>query len=116
MSCAANFVQHAGVTALEAVEDEVAEMVAEFEARRDLLVDLLGDHGTDVPTPDGAFYMMVPVDEDDESWCMDALEEAHVATVPGSAFGTAGYARVSYAADAERLREAVDRLFEADLL
>jgi aspartate aminotransferase len=39
-----------------------------------------------------------------------------VATVPGSAFGAPGYARISYAASEERLREAVDRLAEADLV
>jgi aspartate aminotransferase len=41
---------------------------------------------------------------------------AHVATVPGSAFGTPGYARVSYANSTERLREALDRLDAEGLL
>jgi aspartate aminotransferase len=59
---------------------------------------------------------MLPVAEDDQSWCEDALEDAHVATVPGNAFGTPGYARVSYANSQQRLREAVERLDEADLL
>jgi aspartate aminotransferase len=54
--------------------------------------------------------MMVPVDEDDQAWCEGAIEDAHVATVPGSAFGTPGYARISYAASMERLEEAVERL------
>jgi aspartate aminotransferase len=63
-----------------------------------------------VPVGDGAFYMMVPVDDDDQAWCEGAIEDAHVATVPGSAFGTPGYARLSYAASKERLKEGVDRL------
>ncbi len=116
VSCATNFVQHAGVEALRNTDDAVEEMVGAFEARRDLLVDLLADHGVDVPAPRGAFYLMLPVAEDDQSWCEDALEDAHVATVPGNAFGTPGYARVSYANSQERLREAVERLAEADLL
>jgi len=110
VSCAVNFVQHAGITALEECDDSLKEMVAAFAERRDLLVDLLGDAGVDVPEPDGAFYLMLPVDGDDQAWCEGAIEEAHVATVPGSAFGTPGYARISYANSKERLREAVDRL------
>jgi len=116
VSCATNFVQHAGVEALANTDESVAEMRDAFERRRDLLVDLLADHGVDVAVPDGAFYMMVPVDDDDQAWCEAAIEQAHVACVPGSAFNADGYARVSYAASAERLREAVDRLVDAGLL
>jgi aspartate aminotransferase len=116
VTCAANFVQHAGLAALESVHDEVEEMRSAFEQRRDLLVDLLADAGVDVPTPKGAFYLFLPVDDDDQAWCMDALEDAHVATVPGQAFGAPGYARISYANSADRIREAVDRLDDAGYL
>jgi aspartate aminotransferase len=131
VSCAVNFVQHAGVEAIRNTDDAVAEMAGAFEERRDMLVDLLADHGVDVAVPDGAFYMMLPVDEDcaaleeqrigdgdtvDTAWCEGAIEDAHVATVPGSAFGTPGYARISYANSKERLREAVDRLVEEGYL
>jgi aspartate aminotransferase len=116
VSCAVNFVQHAGIEALEHTDDAIDEMVAAFQDRRDLLVDLFADRGTTVPTPEGAFYMMVPVADDDGTWCEQAIEDAHVATVPGSAFGTPGYARISYANSQERLREAVDRLDSEDLL
>ena len=116
VSCAANFVQHAGIEALENTDVAVAEMRDAFEERRDMLVELFGEHGIDVPVPEGAFYMMLPVDDDDQAWCEGAIEEAHVATVPGSAFGTPGYARLSYAASEERLREAVDRLADAGYL
>lgn len=116
VSCAANFVQHAGVTALEEVDTEIDEMVSAFKSRRDLLIELLADHGRSVPAPAGAFYLMLPVDENDAAWCERAIDEAHVATVPGHAFGTPGYARLSYAADAERLEQAIERLAAADLL
>ncbi|PSQ29176.1 aspartate aminotransferase [Halobacteriales archaeon QS_9_68_17] len=131
VSCAVNFVQHAGVEAIRNTDDAVAEMAEAFEERRDMLVDLLADHGVDVAVPDGAFYMMLPVDEDcaaleeqrigdgdtvDTAWCEGAIEDAHVATVPGSAFGTPSYARISYANSKERLREAVDRLVEEGYL
>ncbi|MFC6988326.1 pyridoxal phosphate-dependent aminotransferase [Haloplanus sp. GCM10025708] len=110
VSCATNFVQRAGVEALENTEAAVDEMVEAFRERRDMLVDLFGDHGVDVPVGDGAFYMMLPVDEDDQAWCEGAIQDAHVATVPGSAFGAPGYARISYAASQRRLQEAVERL------
>ena len=93
-----------------ATDDAVTEMRDAFRERRDMLAGLFAEHDVDVPVGDGAFYMMLPVDDDDQSWCAGAIEDAHVATVPGSAFGSPGYARISYAASEERLREAVDRL------
>ncbi len=121
VTCATNFVQRAGVTALREVDDEVDEMRDAFRDRRDLLVDLFADHGVEVPVPDGAFYMMLPVTDcagpdDDTEWCEGAIEDAHVATVPGSAFGTPGYARLSYAASEDRLREGVERLADSGYL
>ncbi|MFD1570784.1 pyridoxal phosphate-dependent aminotransferase [Halorubrum laminariae] len=132
VSCAVNFVQHAGVEALSNTDESVEEMRQAFAKRRDLLVDLFDEHGVDVDVGDGAFYMMIPVDDsevqgtsdasgdepraDDQAWCEAAIEEASVACVPGSAFNAPGYARISYAASAERLREAVDRLVANDLL
>ena len=116
VSCATNFVQHAGVTALREVDEEVAEMVDAFAQRREFLLSAFDERGVDVVEPQGAFYMMVPVDEDDAAWCDAAISDAHVATVPGSAFGTHGYARISYANSLERLGEALERLDEHDLL
>ncbi|WP_340099354.1 pyridoxal phosphate-dependent aminotransferase [Salinibaculum salinum] len=116
VSCAVNFVQHAGIEALENTDDAIDEMVAAFEERRDLLVEEFEKRGKQIATPQGAFYMMLPVDDDDQAWCEQAIENAHVATVPGSAFGTPGYARISYANSKERLEEAVARLDDEDLL
>jgi aspartate aminotransferase len=118
VSCAVNFVQHAGVEALSSRTDStVVEMREAFRERRDMLLDRFDDHGVEVPFPDGAFYMMPELGtEDDQQWCEEALERAQVATVPGSAFGAPGYARISYAASEDRLREAVERLAVNDLL
>ena len=131
VSSAAHFVQYAGIEALENTDDAVAEMREAFRQRRDMLVERFADHGVEVPVPDGAFYLMLPVDGDcaglegrrvadgetvDQAWCEGALKDAGVATVPGSAFGTPGYARLSYAAGEARLREAVERLAEAGYL
>ncbi|WP_117591609.1 pyridoxal phosphate-dependent aminotransferase [Haloprofundus halophilus] len=116
VSCAVNFVQHAGVEAITNTETAVDQMVQAFEERRDMLVEMFDERGVDVSVPDGAFYMMIPVADDDQQWCEDAIQEAHVATVPGSAFGAPGYARISYAASKERLQEAVERLDDGGML
>ncbi|MFW5956437.1 MAG: pyridoxal phosphate-dependent aminotransferase [Halorhabdus sp.] len=133
VTCAVNFVQHAGVEALRNTDESVEEMRAAFEERRDMLVDLFAEYGKEIPVPEGAFYVMLPVDDDDseaqraseqpsgdkprdQAWAEEAVEEAAVATVPGSPFGTPGYVRLSYAASQDRLREGVERLAEADLL
>jgi len=116
VTCAVNFVQHAGVEALENTDDAVEEMRRAFQQRRDMLVDLFAEYGTEVPTPEGAFYLMVPVWDDDVAWAEEAIEKAHVATVPGSAFGTSGWVRLAYANSEDRLREGVQRLAERDLL
>jgi len=116
VSCAVNFVQRAGVEAIENTDDAVVEMRDAFRERRDMLAELFESHGVDVPIGDGAFYMMLPVDNDDQAWCSGAIEDAHVATVPGSAFGSPGHARISYAASEDRLREAVGRLAEHEYI
>jgi len=118
VSCAVNFVQHAGVEAITNTDDAVEEMRQAFAERREFLMGLFEDHGVHVPEPQGAFYMMPEIapDGDDTEWCDQAISEAQVATVPGTAFGTPGYARISYANSKERLEEAVDRLAEADLI
>ena len=134
VSCAVNFVQHAGVEAITNTEEAVEEMRQAFAERREFLMGLFEEHGVHVPEPQGAFYMMpeiapdgdsesrsdsdnLPVEPgDDTEWCDEAISEAQVATVPGTAFGTPGYARISYATSKERLQEAVDRLAENDLI
>ncbi|CAJ51760.1 pyridoxal phosphate-dependent aminotransferase [Haloquadratum walsbyi] len=116
VSCAVNFVQRAGVEAIENTDDAVVEMRDAFRERRDMLAELFESHDVDVPIGDGAFYMMLPVDNDDQAWCSGAIEDAHVATVPGSAFGSPGHARISYAASEDRLREAVGRLAEHEYI
>ena len=56
---------------------------------------------------------MMPVDDDDQSWCKGAVEDARVATVLDTAFGASGYARTSFTTDCGRIREGFDRLHES---
>jgi len=116
VTCASNFAQHAAAEALEKGDDAVERMVETFHERRDFLVDRLTVEGVSVSPPEGAFYLMVPVDEDDQAWCENALSGAHVATVPGSAFGAPGYARFAYTCSTDRLGEAIDRLVDAGFI
>ena len=97
-----------------------------FRRRRDLVVRLAREiPGLKVNEPQGAFYLFPGVSAylgkrfgerviaDDNDLCMYLLEEAHVATVSGSAFCLPGYIRLSYAASDEALAEAMRRIGEA---
>ena len=118
-TCASSFVQEAGVTALEKGESAVQEMVAEYERRRDYAVDAINAiDGLSCKKPDGAFYIFVNVRSLGMSSADVAnylLEEAHIATVPGSAFGPQGegFIRISYACSYERIVEGMERLKKA---
>jgi len=110
-ACASAPAQYAAEAALSGPQDVVDDMVAQFEERRDVVVDGLEDMGLDVPTPSGAFYVMPEVPE---GW-VDAVLERDVVVVPGEAFGAngEGYARISYATDVETLKEALEAMREA---
>jgi len=105
-ACASAPAQYAAEAALSGPQDTVAEMVAAFERRRDVLLDGLDDMGLEYPTPKGAFYAMPNVPE---GW-VDAVIDRGVVVVPGGAFGDhgEGYARISYATGMEELKEAIE--------
>ncbi len=102
----------------EAANREIADMVAAFHRRRDLVVNRMRELLPDVPfiTPDGAFYLFFRIDgffEDgvgSEAFCSHLLEETGVALVPGAAFGDDRFARMSFATSDEILEEAFRRL------
>ena len=105
-ACASAPAQYAAEAALSGPQDVVGEMRDTFRERRDLLLDRFEAMGVEVPTPKGAFYAMPKVPDG----FVDACIERDVIVVPGDAFGAngAGHARISYANDAEVLREALD--------
>ncbi|HEX2103945.1 MAG TPA: pyridoxal phosphate-dependent aminotransferase [Solirubrobacteraceae bacterium] len=115
-SCVPPFVQRAGVAALTGPQDDVDGMLAEFRARRDLVVARLqGLDGVSCRTPHGAFYAFpnvsrVPLAADELARRL--LEEAGVALLAGTAFGAAGadHLRLSYATSRERLEVGLDRM------
>ena len=119
--------QYAAVAGLNGPKDFLAENLAMFRQRRDLVVNLLNQvPGLDCPTPNGAFYVypscagvidrVTPSGqriESDNDFVEYLLDEAEVAAVPGDAFGLSPHFRVSYATSTELLKEACERIHRA---
>ena len=118
-TCASSFVQEAGVVALKKAEPDVQIMVKEYERRRNYAVKALNAmEGISCRTPGGAFYIFVNVKSLGKTSAEVAdylLDHAHVATVPGSAFGEGGegYIRLSYATAYDQIVEAMKRMEKA---
>ncbi|MDR7038702.1 aspartate/methionine/tyrosine aminotransferase [Methylobacterium sp. BE186] len=115
-SCVNAATQWAGVAALDGSQDCVAEMVAEFDRRRALVVEGLNAlPNVSCITPKGAFYAFPNVGK--TGWkakklASALLEEAGVATIGGPDFGVhgEGYIRLSYANSSENILRALDRM------
>jgi aspartate/methionine/tyrosine aminotransferase len=116
VSCTANFTQHAAVAALSGPLEPVEEMRAEFERRRNVIVDGLNRiPGVSCPMPAGAFYAFPNVSSFGGSSQQVAdylLDEAGVACLWGTAFGPGGegYLRFSYANSVENIRGALEAM------
>ncbi len=117
-SCVAAFTQMAAVEALQSPETEAAvvRMVAEFKARRDLVVDGLNRMpGVRCQRPEGAFYAFPNVEGTglgERELAAGLLEEAGVAVLPGTAFGAAGqgFIRLAYTQAAADLNTGLERM------
>lgn len=113
--------QKAALAALEGPDDCVAAMREAFRRRRDLAMDIVGAWPRAVcPRPDGSFYLFVDVSalyggdiNDSVALCSYLLDEAHVALVPGAAFGDDNCVRLSYAVADDALADALRRVGEA---
>ncbi|WP_417441073.1 pyridoxal phosphate-dependent aminotransferase [Idiomarina sp.] len=111
--------QYAAAAALNGDQSCIDTMVSAFKERHDYLVDALNSiDGVNCVPGDGTFYAFAQVDElmakakvsSDVELCEKLLTEANVALVPGSAFGTDGYCRLSFATSMDVLKEAVKRI------
>ena len=117
-SCTATFVQMAGEAALTGPQDDVHAMLAEFRARREVIVDGLNAiPGVTCTRPAGAFYAFPRLDHGGLTSVQLAdqlLEQAGVVTIPGTGFGSGGegHVRISYANSRENLREGLRRMAE----
>ena len=115
-SCTASFTQVAGAEALTGPQDAAEAMVAEFRARRDLLVDGLNAiDGVTCKLPKGAFYVFPNVSalgKTSSELESILLDDYGVAALSGTAFGAfgEGYLRFSYANSQEQIRKALERV------
>ncbi|WP_419997190.1 pyridoxal phosphate-dependent aminotransferase [Streptomyces boninensis] len=118
-----NVAQAAAIAAVSGDLSAVAEMRAAFDRRRKTIVRMLNEiDGFVCPVPEGAFYAYPSVKgvlgkeirgrrpASSVELAEIILEEAEVAVVPGEAFGTPGYLRLSYALGDEDLVEGVSRI------
>lgn len=116
--------QHAGLEAMRGPMDSVPVMLAEYVRRRGRVVEgLRAIPGVTCSEPGGAFYALpnvaahlangtgdVILPHDSTELARQILEKAHVALVPGDAFGAPGHLRISYATSIERIDEGLRRL------
>lgn len=115
--------QKAAEAAYTGSQQCVEDMRLVFERRRNLIVKLAKDiPGLEVNVPEGAFYLFPKCSSffgkeygkykisNSTDFAMYLLEEGHVATVSGDAFGAPDYFRMSYATDDKTITEALNRI------
>ena len=118
--------QRATIAAISAPVSKIQYMVDEFFARREIIIKLLNEiPGFRVNQPQGAFYVFPDISyyfgkkigerriKNASDFALFLLEEAHVATVTGEAFGNDNCIRISYAASEKNIRTAVSRIANA---
>ena len=118
--------QRATIAAVDAQVSQIQYMVDEFAKRRKIIIELLNKiPGIKINRPQGAFYVFPDVSyyfgkvisgkkiNDASDFALYLLENAHVATVTGDAFGNADCIRISYAASENNIRIAIDRIAKA---
>jgi len=125
-SNATSIAQWAGVAAIEGPQGDVARMAGEFARRRNFLIyKVRAIDGISCDEPKGAFYLFPNVAnyydrQIDGSPIRNSyglayylLKYAHVAVVPGGAFGAPDHLRLSYSSSMDRLEEGMTRITEA---
>ena len=118
--------QRAAIAALDASVDKIQYMVDEFKSRRTLIIDLISEiNGFSLNKPKGAFYVFPDISyffgktlkgkkiNNASDFAIYLLENAHVATVTGDAFGAPNNIRISYAASKENIIKAIERIKRA---
>jgi aspartate aminotransferase len=115
--------QRAAIAALDASVEKIQYMVDEFRSRRKLIIDMLSEiDGFSLNKPKGAFYVFPDISyffgktlkgkkiNNASDFAVYLLENAHVATVTGDAFGAPNNIRISYAASKENIIKAIERI------
>jgi aspartate/methionine/tyrosine aminotransferase len=116
IGCTAAFTQVAGIEALTGPQEMIAEVVAEYQRRRDFIVaGLNAIEGVGCQLPQGAFYVFPNIKSFGLSSKVIAarlIDEAGVAVLAGTDFGSGGegYLRLCYATSMEVLGESVEKI------
>ena len=113
--CAPTTSQFAAIEALKNGDPDIAEMTAEYNRRRRLIVDGLRKIGLSCFEPEGAFYVYPNISGfgmNSNEFCERLLREEKVAIVPGTAFGDCGegFARISYAYSVKHINTALEKM------
>ena len=122
-SNANSITQYAAVAALNGPNEELHNMVVEFQNRRDYMLDRISKiEGLSCIKPSGAFYVMINIENflnttfhnkninNSVDFSQALLEEEMVAVVPGAGFGIDKYVRLSYATSKEQIKAGLDRI------
>jgi aspartate/methionine/tyrosine aminotransferase len=115
-SCTSAATQRAGIAALQGPTEPTKAMVAEFKRRRDVVVAGLNSlPGVSCLSPHGAFYVFPNITGtgvDSRTLAQRCMEEAGVAVLSGTAFGSYGdgYLRLSYANSVENIQKAIEQM------
>ena len=109
--------QYAAVEALRNGDDDIKAMLDKYDARRRFVVNAFRSMGLDCFEPEGAFYLFPCIKSTgmtSDEFCEKLLQEKHVATVPGTAFGECGegFIRVSYCNSLRNLQKACELIAE----
>ncbi len=115
--CAPTTSQYAAVEALKSCDEEVQDMMEEYDTRRKIIVKGFNDLGLTCREPKGAFYAFPCIKSTgmtSEEFCEKLLYAKKVAIVPGTAFGDSGegFVRASYCYSTEHIKEALSRIKE----
>ena len=115
MLCAPHMSQIAALEAMRTAQDEVEDMVADYDRRRRLFAKGLDELGLTCPEPGGAFYVFPSIRStgmSSEDFAEGLLTREKVAVVPGNVFGPSGegHVRCSYATALPQLEQALERI------
>lgn len=115
--------QYASVEALKGDDAQMIEMVSEFKARRNYMVNKINSiEGVSCINPEGAFYVMMNISKifgkkidgvniiDSMSFSEQLLDKAKIAVIPGIGFGVDNYVRFSYATSMDNIQKGLDRV------
>lgn len=115
--------QYAAIEALTSKQDNINNMIVEFEKRRNFMIEKINNiEGLSMIKPNGAFYVMINIESffgkeingnkitNSLDFSEILLEEEKVAVIPGVAFGADNYIRVSYATSMELIEKGLNRI------